>query len=120
MLTAEIYGSDGGKIAEITTDGVVLGKEQDALDLMVAPALAGARRIIVHRDNLSPEFFDLRTGLAGAILQKFVTYQVKLAVVGDFSGLSENFKAFIDESNRGGQFMFAPDAEAALAKLSQT
>jgi hypothetical protein len=37
--------------------------------------------LVLDEKNLSPEFFDLKTGLAGQVLQKFVNYRTKLAVV---------------------------------------
>ena len=79
--------------------------------------MEGARRIIIDRKNIAPDFFDLSTRLAGEILQKFVTYQVKLAIIGDFSDASESLKTFIYESNRGNQIFFVPDIETAKTKL---
>ncbi|MFZ3074356.1 MAG: DUF4180 domain-containing protein [Minisyncoccales bacterium] len=113
----EIYQKEGVKVARVVGDGVIIGKVQDALDLMVDPALEGAHRIIIDRKNIAPDFFDLSTRLAGEILQKFVTYQVKLAIVGDFSNASESLKAFICESNRGNEIFFVPDIETAKTKL---
>ena len=37
--------------------------------------------LILNEADLCPEFFDLRTGLAGEVLQKFVNYRAKLAVI---------------------------------------
>lgn len=112
-----IYEKDGIKIACIKEDGIIISAPQDALDLMVDPALEGARRIIIERKNIAPDFFDLSTRLAGEILQKFVTYQVKLAIIGDFSDASESLKAFIYESDRGNEIFFVPDIETAKTKL---
>ena len=112
-----IHKKDGQKIAEIAGDPVIVKNERDALDLMVDPQLQGARKIIIHRENITPDFFDLSTRLAGGILQKFVTYQVKLAIVGDFQDASDSLKAFIYETNRGHEIFFAEDLETAKAKL---
>ena len=35
---------------------------------------------MLDEKDLSPDFFDLKTGLAGQVLQKFVSYRTKLAV----------------------------------------
>jgi hypothetical protein len=79
---------------------------------------SGASKIILHQENIAPEFFQLRTGLAGAFLQKFVTYQVPIAIVGDFKDVaSDSLKAFIYESNRGRQVFFLESVEAALQRL---
>jgi len=39
----------------------------------------------LNKSAICDDFFDLSTGLAGEILQKFVNYHVKIAIVGDFS-----------------------------------
>ncbi len=53
--------------------------ESDALD---AIGKAGrSRRLLLTESDVSPDFFDLRTGLAGAVFQKFVTYGVLVAFV---------------------------------------
>ena len=112
-----IHKKDGQKIAEIAGDPVIVKNERDALDLMVDPQLQGARKIIIHRENITPDFFDLSTRLAGEILQKFVTYQVKLAIVGDFQDASASSRAFIYESNRGTEIFFVKDVETTKTKL---
>jgi len=112
-----IYEKEMVKVAEVVTDGIIITNAQDALDLIVDPALEGSRRIIIDRKNIAPEFFDLSTRFAGGILQKFVMYRVKLAIVGDFSDASEPLRAFICESNRGNEIFFCPDVENAKTKL---
>jgi len=79
--------------------------------------LEGARRTIIDRKNIAPDFFDLSTRLAGEILQKFVQYQVKLAIAGDFSDLSQTFGDFAYESNRGNQIFFCATVDDAKEKL---
>jgi hypothetical protein len=37
--------------------------------------------LLLDESNLSPDFFDLRTGFAGEVLQKFTNYRVRLALV---------------------------------------
>ena len=116
-MEIEIYQKEGVKVARVVGDGVIIGKVQDALDLMVDPALEGARRTIIDRKNIAPDFFDLSTRLAGEILQKFVQYQVKLAIAGDFSDLSQTFGDFAYESNRGNQIFFCATVDDAKEKL---
>lgn len=107
------------KIAEIKTDDVVLNTVQDALDIMADADYNGARKIILHEENINTGFFKLGTGLAGDILQKFVNYHFKLAVVGDFKKYaSRNFKSFVYESNTGNNFFFVSDVTDALNKFS--
>jgi len=57
--------------------------------------------------------------VAGDILQKFITYQVKIAILGDFSVYtSKSLKDFIYESNNGKDIFFLPDEKQAIKKLS--
>lgn len=80
----------------------------------------GCSAMVLPKDCLDESFFRLSSGLAGEILQKFVNYQMRLAVVGDFSHYtSKPLKDFISESNRGGQVGFWPDEEKALAWLNR-
>ena len=65
-------------------------------------------------EQLGDEFFELRTGRAGAIAQKFVSYRMGLAVVGDISdrvAASKPLADWVRESNRGRNLLFAKDLE---------
>ena len=76
------------------------------------------KKLIVSQNQVAPEFFDLSTGLAGAILQKISNNDYQLAIVGDFTMYdSEPLQAFIRESNRSGQVLFVPDLETAMGRL---
>lgn len=108
-----------GKIAEVVADDVLIHTAQDALDLLFDPSLEGAKRIILRHAHLHPDFFVLKTGLAGEIVQKFVNYGVRAAIVGDFSRATPNMQAFIRESNRGKHLCFCADVETALAALQR-
>lgn len=44
-------------------------------------ASPGASTILLLESDLGPDFFDLRTGLAGELLQKFVNFRIPLAMV---------------------------------------
>lgn len=51
-------------------------------DISTALAQAmGAGGLVLREEDLSPAFFDLKTRLAGELFQKFVNYQVRLAIV---------------------------------------
>ena len=84
------------KIAEIISHEIILRNVQDALDLMADADYQGARCIVVYEKNIDPSFFELKSGLAGDILQKYVNYRIKLAVVGSFEKYgSKSLSAFI-------------------------
>jgi hypothetical protein len=109
-----------GTLVEITSPEVRIGEAQDFLDLMATLRHChGAHGVILPSSAFSTDFFDLKTGLAGEILQKSSNYGFRLAVVGDFSGMDAGpLRDFIRESNRGGLVMFAPSTEAALERLA--
>lgn len=92
---------------------------QDALDLIAAVHYEnGCERLALGEALLDEAFFDLASGLAGAILQKFVQYQTKLAIVGDFSRYtSKALRDFIYESNQGTHVFFAATEEEAIERL---
>ena len=110
---------DLSRVAIIINDGWQIETLQDALDLMATVKYEGeAYKAVLFQDQFPPEFFDLRTGFAGEILQKFTNYQFQIAIVGDFSQYeSKSLKDFIYESNQGHQVYFAPDLITALAAM---
>jgi len=106
-------------IVEVSSDSIILKNEQDAIQIMEDIFAVGASKIILYKENITQEFFDLKTGLAGAILQKFVNYHIQVAFVGDFGNItSRSLNAFISESNRGNQIFFYENLDLAIQKLS--
>ena len=107
------------KAIEIISDEVIINSEQDALDLMANIDYQFDSKIIILKEkNLNVDFFDLKTGVAGAILQKFSNYRVQLAIIGDFSKYSsKSLQDFIYESNKQKRILFVEDIEMALNSL---
>lgn len=92
---------------------------QDALDLLGNADYQGARKIMIKKEHLHKDFFDLKTRLAGDILQKVVNYYKQLAIVGDFSmNRSKNWLDFVYESNKTGQIFFAENTDEAVKFLT--
>jgi len=114
-----IHENGNSKVAEIKSAEIIVTKVQDALDIMADADYNGARKIILYEKNFHSDFFKLRTGLAGEILQKFVNYKVCLAIIGDFSKYqSKPLHDFIFECNKGNQLFFVSDFVTAIKKLS--
>jgi hypothetical protein len=44
-------------------------------------ACFGAAGLILTESDLGPEFFDLRTGLAGELFQKLTNYRIRATIV---------------------------------------
>jgi Domain of unknown function (DUF4180) len=89
-------------------------------------ASAAVARCLEHRVRgllfddgaLPPAFFDLRTGVAGDLLQKLANYRIRMAaVVPDPSAHGPRFRELADEANRGRQLRFAAIRADAIAWL---
>lgn len=104
------------EIAVVNSSEILITDVQSALDFM---ATVGCNRIILNKSAICEDFFHLSTKLAGEILQKFINYNVRIAIVGDFSVYtSKSLKDFIYESNKGKDIFFLPDENQAIEKLS--
>lgn len=111
----------GGQTVAVYDEGEKkITSGQDALDLIAdAYYQLGCSRVAIAKQALSEDFFVLSTRLAGEILQKFVNYQVKAAIYGDFSAYtSKPLKDFIFESNRGGNIFFTDTLQQAAQRLA--
>ena len=114
-MKIKTHNIDNTKVAEIITDKVILRSTEDGLDLLGNLYYQGFDKTIIHEKNITPEFFDLRTKIAGEILQKFAQYQMPLIIVGDFSKYkSKSLNDFIFESNKSQQINFIKDLSNIL------
>ncbi|HNY17001.1 MAG TPA: DUF4180 domain-containing protein [Treponemataceae bacterium] len=93
-------------------DAVLLNETQDLLDIVSDYSI---KSIILKRQNVSEDFFDLSTGFAGEILQKASNYRIRIGIVGDFSNVeSKSLRDFIYESNLTKRIVFKPTVEEIL------
>lgn len=119
-MNMQIHQHNETNIAEVTSEKILIQTPGDGLQLMVDLYYQGYGEMILHEQNITPDFFDLKTGIAGEILQKFATYRVRLAIVGDFARYdSKSLRDFIFESNKGRQISFVPSVEEAVGRLSR-
>ena len=99
----------------LPADGPLIAVESDILDPIGNAGYNGADMLVIPVSRLSPDFFKLSTGLAGAILQKCMNYQLKVAIVGDISAYTARsgpLRDFVYESNKHGTVRFvASEAE---------
>ncbi|KFF21713.1 DUF4180 domain-containing protein [Chryseobacterium sp. JM1] len=108
------------KIAEVVSDEAIIKSAQDGLDLLGNIYYQGFDKIIVYEENITPEFFDLKTKIAGDILQKFSNYRVSLAIVGNFEKYpGKSIRDFIFESNKTRHINFTETLEEALERLGR-
>ncbi len=114
-MIIETHNIGNIKVAEIIADKIILTSTEDGLELLGNLYYQGFDKIIIHEKNITPEFFDLKTKIAGNILQKFAQYQMPLIIVGDFSKYkSKSLNDFIFESNKGSQVNFVSDLSRVL------
>ncbi|WP_316765263.1 DUF4180 domain-containing protein [Pedobacter frigiditerrae] len=106
-------------IAEVTSEDIIINSVEDGLDLLGNLYYDGFDKIIVYEKNITPNFFDLKTGIAGEILQKFSNYRVPLAIIGNFEKYeSKSIKDFIFESNKSKHINFVKSLTDALKNLT--
>ncbi|SHF24763.1 DUF4180 domain-containing protein [Pedobacter caeni] len=108
----------GIKIAEVISDQVLIGNVEDGQQLMGDLYYQGYDKIIIHETNLTPDFFDLKTRIAGEILQKFSNYRIQLVIIGEFSKYpGKSIRDFIYESNNGKTVNFLSTVAEATDRL---
>lgn len=118
-MKIETHTINETKIAEVISDDTIINKIEDGLDLVGNLYYQGFDKIVIHENNITPDFFDLKNGIAGEILQKFSTYRVRMAIVGDFSKYtSKSLNDFIYESNKGRHINFVTSKTDAIKILS--
>lgn len=88
--------------------------EQDVLNLIAACGENNTNLLLIHSEALAEDFFKLKTGIAGVILQKLVNYQVKTAVIlHEELKITGKLKELLAESKKGNDFrVFNNTAEA--------
>lgn len=107
-------------IAIIKSNELLITDVQSALNLIAIVSFeTGCDRIVLNKSSICEEFFQLKTKLAGEILQKFINYHVKLAIIGDFSVYSsKSLNDFIYECNKGKDIFFLTNEKQAIEKLN--
>lgn len=100
-----VIEKNGRKYIEYASAETPIRNEQNALDLIAACFENNINLLMLHVEALADDFFKLRTGLAGNILQKFINYHIKVSVVvTDNKKVKGKFKEFLNESNKGNSF----------------
>ena len=103
------YDLDGTRVLECAPMGCL-----DAVEIIGDALGQGARLVAIPAERCGDDFFRLRTGIAGQFLQKFVTYGVRVVILGDISPCLEASSAlrdFVYESNRGRDIWFVATLE---------
>ncbi|MET8378549.1 DUF4180 domain-containing protein [Streptomyces microflavus] len=111
----------GVPVLACSGEGPAIATVQDALDHLIGPAFQGAEVVAVPSERLDDRFFDLSTGVAGEILQKFSNYRLRLVVVGDIArhlSASAALPDLVREANRGRDVWFVASLDDLAARLA--
>lgn len=115
-----ISGTDGFRVLHVDAEPVISSAD-DVNDVIGSAWGESISLVALPVARLDPEFFRLRSQLAGDVLQKFVNYRLQLAIIGDITeqlAASEALRDFVWESNRGDHVWFLADEEELAAKLA--
>ncbi len=99
---------------DLTESQSKINLESDLNELLSLCYYHNSNNILLSEKNLSDEFFNLRSGLAGAAMQKFANYQVKVAILLPSKAQhSERFRELMYEMSRSNHFRFYDNQEEA-------
>ncbi|GHT22406.1 hypothetical protein AGMMS4957_12570 [Bacteroidia bacterium] len=108
------------KVAEILENSKPIKSVDDAIDYLGDCYYHNCIGIVIPASVLDSTFFELKTGLAGEILQKFTTYKMKVAIIGDFSNVaSVSLRDFIRESNSRKSINFVASVKDAFEAFAR-
>ncbi len=107
------------KIAEVTSEKIIINSVKDGQEFLGNLYYQNFDNIIINKKHITEDFFELRNGIAGEILQKLSNLRVQLIIVGDFSECKKIFHDFIYESNKGKLINFVSTSSEALKMLSK-
>ena len=120
-MSARVQQIEGHRCIVLADDGAIIRSAEDARAIVEEALSERARRVVIPVARLDRDFFALRSGVAGEVLQKLVQYRVAVAVVGDVSAhvaASDAFRDFVVECNRGADIWFVDDAAALRERLA--
>ena len=122
-MSASVRQIGDVRVLQCSAEGPAIATDRDASDLVSLSYSEGATLICIPVGRLSPDFFQLRTGFAGAFIQKLVNYRRRLAIVGDVSAWaaeSRAFRDFVYEANNGRDVWFVASADELESRLASS
>jgi len=114
-VTAQLVEIEGRRCLLADADGPVVRDADGARSLIEEAMTQRASVIVEPAARLDGAFFQLRSGIAGEVLQKTANYGFKFAVLGDISAhvrASDALRNFVTECNRGQSIFFGTDLSA--------
>ncbi|MFP2907014.1 DUF4180 domain-containing protein [Pyxidicoccus sp. 3LFB2] len=117
-MNAQAVVLEGVRVLELSAEGPPV---HDSAELLGVAWEHQATLVAIPTARLGDSFFKLSSGEAGELVQKFVNYRVRLAIMGDISAHLANsnaLRSFVYEANRGQQLWFVEDRAALAARLA--
>jgi hypothetical protein len=117
-----IHDISGLRVFVLPGDGPLFTHERDFADVVGTTLGQGVDIVAIPVSRLTDDFFRLSTRLAGEVLQKFVNYKLRVAIVGDMSrwtAQSRPLRDFVSESNRGRSVWFVTDLDELERRLAE-
>jgi hypothetical protein len=109
--------SEKRRIILASVFGISIRSFTDIADAIAA--CIGADGLIIAEGDFAPEFFDLRSGLAGELFQKFMNYRLRVAIVlPDPEAYGERFSELAYEHRSHSMIRFVRSDNEARAWLS--
>jgi hypothetical protein len=118
-MNITVVSKNNKKVAVVSGDEVIINNAQEALDLI---SIVGydyeCDKMIIHKKNITEDFFELKNGIAGEVMQKYINYYSSLAIIGEFEQYrSKSLNSLILESNKGNRIIFKSTEAEALEVL---
>jgi hypothetical protein len=108
--------SEVRRIVIASDSGISIRSFSDISDAL--GACIGAGGLILTENDLAQEFFDLRSGLAGELFQKFINYKLRVAIVlPDPEAYGERFSELAYEHTSHSMIRFVRSQDEARAWL---
>jgi hypothetical protein len=119
-MNYQIIESNDKKYLEFISTATPLRTENDALELVALCGENDTNLLMIYYTALSEDFFNLKTKVAGNILQKFMNYQIKtVAVIPKEIIQKGRLRELAIETNKSNHFRMYESREEAEKWLLQ-
>ncbi|MEL1135444.1 DUF4180 domain-containing protein [Desulfitobacterium sp. THU1] len=119
-MNYQVISRNDKKYLEIISNTTPLRSESDALELVALCGENDTNLLMIHYAALSEDFFELKTKVAGDILQKLMNYRIKaVAIIPSEIIQKGRFRELALEMNKGQHFRMVNSKDEAEAWLLQ-
>jgi hypothetical protein len=122
-MTAEhivtVYGT---AVMVCSPDGIPVDTDGVTADLVGEAIGQRVDVVVVPAERLTDDFFDIPTGVAAALTQKFSTYGLRVAVVGDLTpriAADASLRDWVEAADQGGEVWFCQTFEDFQSRLDR-